>query len=152
MTSRTTATVLAFALATAVGASAGDVPAGEPLRGTRTMACGAQAKAPGVLHVVVTDRAKEPIPGATVTLVDPQAGDVIGKGVTGPDGAATFPGLDGTRVAFALAAIIGFHADGAEVTVGHGCETTLTLALPLAAIICDVEVVAEKPVADAPQN
>jgi hypothetical protein len=114
-----------------------------PVR-TRETKCGAEAKRPGVLRVVVIDETRSPVPEASVMVVEPRAGALLGSGLTSPDGSVEFKAL-GDKTAFVVAALEGFHSSGAEANVSRECDAQVEVTLTVAGTICDIEVIGPEP-------
>jgi len=100
-----------------------------------------------VLTVSVQDPTGQGVPGATVSLVDPDANAIVSKGTTGTDGRLQISGA-GDRHVYVIAALAGFHATGAEAFVPRGCEGDVVISLQVAGTICDVEVETAEPAVD----
>jgi hypothetical protein len=125
-----------IAAALSLAASQSERP---PVRTSETK-CGPEAKRPGVLRVVVIDETRSPVPEATVTVLEPRAGTLLGSGLTSRDGSVEFTAL-GDKAAFVVAALGGFHPIGVEANVSSVCGARVEVTLRLAGTICDIEVI-----------
>lgn len=122
--------------------AAADSPQGQPAvpqQAAFSFICGSKDTPSGVLRVMLRDEQKGSLPGATVTLLEPNGGVVLAKGTTGSDGSVMFPGM-AEKPAYVVGALLGFHAVGGEAYVASGCTGTLVLTLPLNLPNCQTEV------------
>jgi hypothetical protein len=102
--------------------------AAEPVR-----VCTAEdAKRPGVLALRVVDSLNEPLPGATVTVLDPLKSVVIATATTRANGIASFRAL-GPEPVFIIAALPGFATAGRTIASDPECLTKVAIRLDVQA-------------------